>query len=62
MGLITNPTTCMFGVTVREDGTFENIGIGAFDIDQAEELACRLEAIAKAIGAKASQRSIQLAA
>ena len=62
MGLITNPTACLYGVSVREDGTFENIGIGAFDIDQAEELACRLEAIAKAIRAKASQRSIQLAA
>jgi len=37
------------------------LGIGAFDIDQAEELACRLEAIAKAIRAKASQRSMQLA-
>lgn len=62
MGFITNPTTCMCGVTVREDGTFENIGIGTFDIDQAEEMASRLEAIAEAIRAKASQRLMQLAA
>lgn len=61
MGLITNPATGMYGVAICEDGTFENIGIGAFDIDQVEELACRLEAIAEAIRAKASQRSILLA-
>lgn len=62
MGLITNPATGMYGVAIREDGTFENIGIGAFDIDQAEELASRLEAIAEAIRAKAARRSMQLAA
>jgi hypothetical protein len=52
----------MYGVSLLADGHMENIGIGTFDIDRAEEMACRLEAIAAAIRAKAVEHSMQLAA
>lgn len=58
--LIANPTACMYGVAVRSDGTFENVGVGSFDLNQAEELAGRLVELAKAISVKAAQQSIQL--
>jgi hypothetical protein len=60
--LITNPTDCMFGVSIRMDGTFENIGIGSFDPSQGVELADRLAALAEAIRAKSGQHSVFLAA
>ncbi len=60
--VIQSAAAAMYGVSLMSDGHMENIGIGSFDIDRAEEMACRLEAIAEAIRTKAAQRSIQLAA
>lgn len=54
--------TATFGVSMMADGHMENIGIGSFDIDRSEEMACRLESIAKAIRARATQCASQLAA
>ena len=54
--LITNPTEGMFGVAIRSDGTFENVGIGSFDPSNGVELADRLTALAEAIRAKSGQR------
>lgn len=54
--LITNPTAGMFGVAIREDGTFENVGIGSFDPSNGAELADRLAALADSIRAKSVQR------
>jgi len=54
--LITNPTECMYGVTIRVDGTFENVGIGSFDPSNGVELADRLTALAEAIRAKSFLR------
>jgi hypothetical protein len=59
---IPNPTEGLFGVSIRMDGTFENIGIGSFDPSQGVELADRLAALAEAIRAKSGQRSALLAA
>lgn len=60
--VIQSAASAMYGVSLLSDGHMENIGIGSLDLDRAEEMACRLEAVAKAIRAKAAQRSIQLAA
>ncbi len=60
--LITNPTEGMFGVSIRMDGTFENLGIGSFAPRQGVELADRLASQAEAIRAKSGQRSALLAA
>ena len=50
---IPEPKDGLFGVAVRADGTLENVGIGSFDIEQAEQLACQLESLAGSIRAKA---------
>lgn len=60
--VIQSSASAMYGVSLMSDGHMENIGIGCFDLDRAEEMACRLEAIAEAIRAKVAQRSLQLAA
>ncbi len=60
--VIQSAASAMYGVSLLADGHMENIGIGTFDIDRAEEMACRLEAIAAAIRAKAVEHSMQLAA
>ena len=60
--VIQSAASAIYGVSLLADGQMENIGIGSFDIDRAEEMACRLEAIAAAIRAKAGQRSKQLVA
>ena len=53
---ITNPTDCLYGVAIKSDGTFENVGIGSFDPSNGVELADRLVALADAIRAKSGQR------
>lgn len=60
--VIQSSASAMYGVSLMSDGHIENIGIGSFDLESAEEMACRLEAIAEAIRTKAAQRSHQLAA
>lgn len=60
--VIQSSASAMYGVSLLSDGHMENVGIGSFDLNRAEEMACRLEAIAAAIRAKATQRSIKLAA
>lgn len=54
--VIQSAAAAMYGVSLMADGHMENIGIGSFDLDRSEEMACRLEAIAAAIRAKAEQR------
>lgn len=54
--IISNPSEGMFGVAIRMDGTFENVGIGSFDPNNGVELADRLTALADAIRAKSGQR------
>ncbi|MBK7416396.1 MAG: hypothetical protein IPJ38_16155 [Dechloromonas sp.] len=53
---ITNPTDCLYGVAIKSDGTFENVGIGSFDPSNGVELADRLTAMAEAIRTKSGQR------
>lgn len=60
--VIQSAASAMYGVSLLSDGHMENIGIGTFDIDRAEEMACRLEAIAAALRSKAAQRSTQISA
>ena len=50
------PSSAMFGVAIRADGSMENIGIGTFETDQAEALANQLTALAEAIRAAAMRR------
>lgn len=59
--VIQSSADAMFGVSLMADGHMENFGIGSFNIDRSEEMACRLETIAAAIRAKAGLKSIQLA-
>ena len=47
------PKNCLFGVAINSDGSIENVGIGSFDVDRAEQLAAHLELLAAAIRAKA---------
>lgn len=49
--IIPNPSTALIGVSIREDGSFENIGIGSFNTDKGKEIADRLVAIAKKVRA-----------
>jgi len=49
------PKEGLFGVAIRADGAMENVGIGSFDIKQAEQLACQLESLAGSIRAKAKR-------
>lgn len=58
--IIQSSASAMYGVSLLSDGHMENVGIGSFDLDRAEEMACRLEAIAEAIRIKAAQRSARL--
>ncbi|MER2540013.1 MAG: hypothetical protein ABTQ26_12300 [Azonexus sp.] len=60
--IITNPTEGMFGVAIRSDGTFENVGIGSFDLRNGVELADRLTSLADAIRAKSGQRQAAICA
>lgn len=46
---IQNPSSGLFGVSILEDGTFENIGIGTFCTEQADEIAKRLINLAEKI-------------
>lgn len=50
------PALAMYGVAIKTDGSMENIGIGHFDVEHAEELAGRLVAIASSIRALAERR------
>lgn len=58
--IISNPCAAMFGVSVRSDGTFENVGIGSFDLSKANELADRLLLMADAIRGKADKQAALL--
>ena len=46
------PKNGLFGVAINSDGSLENVGIGSFDVNQAEQLASQLELLAAAIRAK----------
>jgi len=46
------PSDAMYGVAIRANGVFENVGIGSFNVDQAEQLADQLVLLAEAIRAK----------
>lgn len=48
---IPSPKAAMYGVAINSDGTFENIGIGAIDAAQADEVAKRLVLLASALRA-----------
>lgn len=54
--IIPNPCSALFGVSINSDGSFENVGIGSFSSDKAEELSERLVALAGAIKATAHKR------
>ena len=46
------PSDALYGVAIRADGTFENVGIGSFKTSRANDLADRLVLLAEAIRAK----------
>lgn len=54
--IIPNPCGALFGVAIKSDGTFENVGIGSFGTDVADDLANRLIELAGAIKASAHKR------
>ena len=39
----------MFGIAIKEKGEMEGVGIGSFDIEQADDLAGSLESLAESI-------------
>lgn len=53
---IPNPSSCLLGVSILANGALENIGIGTFRTEQAEEIAKRLIYLAKKIRLCAAQR------
>ncbi len=59
--IIANPCAALVGVSVRSDGTYENIGIGTFPTEQSGAISERLVALAEAIRAAADRRMALIA-
>lgn len=54
--IIKNPCSAMYGVSIKDDGTIETIGIGIIDTENAEAIAECLEQLAEAIRSAAKRR------